>query len=89
MKSVQLLVYNSSERKFEVRARDFNPRWMTATMILDDTVYLGAESNYNIFSLKKNEDALREEDRCRLEVCEIKLLEVVLRYKSCRKLTQI
>jgi DNA damage-binding protein 1 len=78
MKSVQLLVFNSSERKFEVRARDFNPAWMTATMILDDQVYLGAESNYNIFSLKKNDDALREEDRCRLEVCEDKFHDLTI-----------
>ena len=42
---------------------------MTAVDVLDDDTYLGAEVNYNLFTVRKNSDAAADEDRNRLEVC--------------------
>lgn len=72
MKSLQLLLYNHAEGKFELRARDFNPAWMCAATVLDDEIYLGAENNYNLFTVRKNDEAVAEEERCRLEVGRLK-----------------
>jgi len=68
MKSVQLLLYKPDENVFELRARDYNPAWITAAAILDDDVYLGAENNCNLFTLRKNDDAAGDDERSRLEV---------------------
>lgn len=68
MKSMQLLLYKPEECTFEVRARDYNPSWMSAVTILDDETYLGAENNYNLFVVRKNSDAATDEERSRLEV---------------------
>lgn len=67
MRSISLLVYKAEEGVFESRAKDFNIAWMTAVEILDDDTYLGAENNYNLFTLRKNSDAASDEDRSRLE----------------------
>ena len=68
MKSMQLLIYKPEEKKLEMRARDFSPAWMCAASFLDNDTYLGAENNYNLYTLRKNDDAPAEEDRCRLQV---------------------
>ena len=51
-----------------MRARDYNSNWMTAVAALDDDCYLGAENNYNLFTVKKNSDAAADEERNRLMV---------------------
>jgi len=68
MKSMQLLLYKAEEGTLEVRARDYNPNWMTAVAVLDDDCYLGAENSYNLFTVKKNSDAAADEERNRLMV---------------------
>lgn len=68
MKSMQLLLYKPGESRIELRARDYNPAWISAAAMLDDDVYIGAENNYNLLTLRKNDDAAGEDERCRLEV---------------------
>jgi len=66
MKSLQLLVYR--DEKIELYAKDFNPAWMTSTIMLDEQVFIGADSSYNMFSLKKFPESANDEERSRLEV---------------------
>jgi DNA damage-binding protein 1 len=55
---------------------------MTAVEILDDDVYLGAENNFNLFTVRKNSDAATDEERGRLEVVgEFHLGEFVNRFR--------
>ncbi len=68
MKSIYLLMYKAEEGVLEIRAKDFHSNYMTAVDILDDDTYLGAEINYNLFTVRKNSDAAADEDRNRLEV---------------------
>ena len=68
MKSIYLLMYKPEENVLEVRAKDFHSNYMTAVDVLDDDTYLGAEVNYNLFTVRKNSDAAADEDRNRLEV---------------------
>jgi len=68
MKSLQLLVYKPDQGSLELRARDYNPAWMSAAAILDEEVYIGAENNYNLFTVRRNSDAAAEDERYRLEV---------------------
>jgi hypothetical protein len=56
------------EGAIEERARDYNANWMTAVEILDDDTYLGAENSFNLFTVRKNNDAATDEERGRLEV---------------------
>ena len=44
MKSIQLLAWKGEEGgsgSLELRARDFQPNWMSAVTVLDDDTYLG------------------------------------------------
>lgn len=43
MKSIQLLAWRGEEGNgaLELRARDFQPNWMSAVSVLDDDTYLG------------------------------------------------
>lgn len=83
MKSMQLLLYKPDENKLELRARDYNPSWLTAATILDDDVYLGSENNYNLYTVRKNDDVAEEEARARLQfVGGFHLGEFVNRFKS-------
>lgn len=66
MKSLQLLIYR--DEKIELYAKDFNPAWMTSTIMLNEQVFLGADSSYNMFSLKKFPENADDEERSRLEV---------------------
>ncbi|KAF9599350.1 hypothetical protein IFM89_036807 [Coptis chinensis] len=67
MKSINLLIYKE-EGAIEERARDHNANWMTAVEILDDDIYLGAENNFNIFTVRKNSEDATDEERGRLEI---------------------
>jgi DNA damage-binding protein 1 len=69
MKSMSLLVYKPVERVLEEIARDYNANWMTAVDMLDDDVFIGAESSFNLFTVRKNGDAATDEERRRLETC--------------------
>ena len=51
-----------------MRARDYNTNWITASAILDEDTYLGAENSFNLFTLAKNSDAAADEERNHLEV---------------------
>eukprot|EP01018_Ginkgo_biloba_P003844 Gb_36569 [translate_table: standard] len=82
MKSISLLIYKHEEGAIEERARDYNANWMTAVEILDDDIYLGAENNFNLFTVRKNSDAATDEERGRLEVVgEYHLGEFVNRFR--------
>ncbi|KAJ6840719.1 DNA damage-binding protein 1a [Iris pallida] len=82
MKSISLLLYKHEEGAIEERARDYNANWMTAVEILDDDVYLGAENNYNLFTVRRNSDGATDEERGRLEVVgEYHLGEFVNRFR--------
>lgn len=55
---------------------------MTAVEIIDDDVYLGAENNFNLFTVRKNSDGATDEERGRLEVVgEYHLGEFVNRFR--------
>lgn len=41
MKSIQLLAWKEEGGALELRARDFQPNWMSAVTVLDDDAYLG------------------------------------------------
>ncbi|KAJ6775943.1 DNA REPAIR/RNA PROCESSING CPSF FAMILY [Salix koriyanagi] len=56
MKSISLLIYKHEEGAIEERARDYNANWMSAVEILDDDIYLGAENNFNLFTVRKNSE---------------------------------
>lgn len=82
MKSMSLLIYKHEEGAIEERARDYNSNWMTAVEILDDDVYLGAENNFNLFTVRKNSEGATDEERGRLEsVGEYHLGEFINRFR--------
>lgn len=55
---------------------------MTTVEILDDDIYLGAENNFNLFTVRRNSDAATDEERGRLEVIgEYHLGEFVNRFR--------
>ncbi|KAE8726043.1 DNA damage-binding protein 1 [Hibiscus syriacus] len=82
MKSISLLIYKHEEGAIEERARDYNANWMSAVEILDDDIYLGAENNFNLFTVRKNSEGTTDEERGRLEVVgEYHLGEFVNRFR--------
>ncbi|KAK1280307.1 DNA damage-binding protein 1 [Acorus gramineus] len=82
MKSISLLIYKHEEGAIEELARDYSANWMTAVEILDDDVFVGAENNYNLFTVRKNSEAATDEERGRLEVVgEYHLGEFVNRFR--------
>ncbi|XVF45973.1 hypothetical protein PTKIN_Ptkin02bG0250700 [Pterospermum kingtungense] len=82
MKSISLLIYKHEEGAIEERARDYNANWMSAVEILDDDIYLGAENNFNLFTVRKNSEGATDEERGRLEgVGEYHLGEFVNRFR--------
>ncbi|KAG9145181.1 hypothetical protein Leryth_008967 [Lithospermum erythrorhizon] len=82
MKSISLLIYKHEEGAIEERARDYNANWMSAVEILDDDIYLGAENNFNLFTVRKNSEGATDEERSRLEVVgEYHLGEFVNRFR--------
>ncbi|GAV76408.1 CPSF_A domain-containing protein/MMS1_N domain-containing protein [Cephalotus follicularis] len=82
MKSISLLIYKHEEGAIEERARDYNANWMSAVEILDDDIYLGAENNFNLVTVRKNSEGATDEERGRLEVVgEYHLGEFVNRFR--------
>ncbi|CAH9076420.1 unnamed protein product [Cuscuta epithymum] len=82
MKSISLLMYKHEEGAIEERARDYNANWMSAVEILDDDIYLGAENNFNLFTVRKNSEGTTDEERSRLDVVgEYHLGEFVNRFR--------
>ncbi|KAL3616849.1 DNA damage-binding protein 1a [Castilleja foliolosa] len=82
MKSISLLIYKHEEGAIEERARDYNANWMSAVEILDDDIYVGAENNYNLFTVRKNSEGTTDEERGRLDVVgEYHLGEFVNRFR--------
>lgn len=68
MKSMILLKYSSIQGTLEEIARDLDSNWMTAVNVLGDEMYIGAEADYNLFTLRHNMDAVTDEERVRLDV---------------------
>lgn len=67
MKSVSVLMWKSEEGLLEQVGRDADTNWMTAAEMLDDDVYLGADNCFNLFTVRRNTGATRDEERRRLE----------------------
>ncbi|KAG8385227.1 hypothetical protein BUALT_Bualt03G0020200 [Buddleja alternifolia] len=67
------------EGAIEERARDYNANWMSAVEILDDDIYLGAENNFNLFTVRKNSEGATDEERGRLEYIFLEKLQMNLR----------
>lgn len=81
MESVTVLLY--SDGVIEQVAKDFNSNWMTSVGMIDQDTYLGAETGYNLFTLKRNAGAPTAEERRKLEVMgEFHLGEFVNRFKN-------
>ena len=36
-------------------AKDYSPHWMTAVDMLDDDIFIGAEHQYNIFTVRRSD----------------------------------
>ncbi|VVB12240.1 unnamed protein product [Arabis nemorensis] len=82
MKSISFLIYKHEEGAIEERTRDYNANWISALEILDDDTYLGADSCYNLFTVKKNSEGPTEEERASMEVVgEYHLGEFVNRFR--------
>ncbi|GJX63382.1 DNA damage-binding protein 1a [Tanacetum coccineum] len=60
--------YLHEEGAIEERAHDYNADWMSAIEILDDDIYLGAENNFNLFTVRKNSEGATDEECGHLEV---------------------
>jgi len=68
MKSITLLLYSPIDGVIKEVARDYHTNWMTACEMFDTENFIGAENSYNFFTLKKNNEAILQEDRQRLEL---------------------
>eukprot|EP00889_Picochlorum_renovo_P004266 jgi/Picre1/31296/NNA_006649.t1 len=68
MKSLQVHVYRPDTDKIELYARDYHPVWMSSVLAMSKSFFLGADSGYNIFTARKNEEGANDEDRCRLDI---------------------
>jgi DNA damage-binding protein 1 len=81
MESVTVLLY--TDGVIEQVAKDFNSNWMTSVGMIDQDTYLGTETGYNLFTLKRNAGASTPEERRKLEVMgEYHLGEFVNRFKN-------
>lgn len=71
MRSLQLLLLKSEDgtaKRLELRARDYDPAQLTACKILDENVYMAADTSMNLLTMRKI-DAATDEERVRLEHC--------------------
>jgi DNA damage-binding protein 1 len=68
LRSISVIHYNSVESKLQELARDYTSRWMTGAELLTDESFIGAENQYNLFTLTKNPEAESQEERSRLEL---------------------
>ena len=69
LRSVTLLQYKASDGVLEEVARDFNSNWMTAVEVISEEKFLGTDDHGNLFIVRRNSDALTEEERGKLEAC--------------------
>ncbi|KAI8149358.1 CPSF A subunit region-domain-containing protein [Fennellomyces sp. T-0311] len=49
-------------------AADYSPCWMTCVKILQDNIFLGAETYYNLFTAKRDLDIISEDESMHLEI---------------------
>eukprot|EP01083_Nonionella_stella_P074583 202363_1 len=68
MQSMSLLIYKPMDKTILEIARDYNSNWMTAIEMFDDEVFIGAENSYNLFAVRKNTQAVTDEERSKLDV---------------------
>lgn len=66
MRSLNVYVWDPVEEILKESARDYEPRWTVACEVIDDTHFLGAESSYNFWVLRRNIDAADAFERMRL-----------------------
>lgn len=64
--SVSVLRFDTTTSSLKEVARDMNSNWISAVEMLSDGAYIAAESEGNLLLLRRNEDAMREEDQKRL-----------------------
>lgn len=91
-KSLSLLIYKHKEGAgaIELLARDYNAKSMVAVELLDDDIYLGAESSLNLFTVRKNSKGATAEEQGRLEVVgKYHLGELVTRFHPDMEIGQI
>lgn len=88
MRSLSLVMWKKQEKSFETIAKDQNSAWMLALEMFDEETYLGAENNYNLFTLRKTSDALPDDERLRLQVLYFSIL-VPLLLKSESQVCQV
>ncbi|KAI1708375.1 CPSF A subunit region domain-containing protein [Ditylenchus destructor] len=67
MKSICLLSYKQMDSSLEEVARDMASEWTCACEIIDSDTFLGAENNFNLFCVQKDQNAETDEDRQRLK----------------------
>ncbi len=68
MKSAALLLYLADEKTLQETARDPSCQWLTAQAMQDDQVFMVAESNYNLLSLRRNAGSSSAFEASRLDV---------------------
>ncbi|KAJ3088710.1 DNA damage-binding protein 1a, partial [Quaeritorhiza haematococci] len=87
MKSMSLLAHRSNT--IEEIARDFSANWMTAVEAIEDDTYIGAENCYNLFTLRRRNDAPTDDERRRLELSgQFHLGEMVNRFRHGKRSTR-
>lgn len=84
MESVSVLMYSNGA--LEQVAKDYNANWMTSVGMIDQDTYIGSETGYNLFTLKRNAGGATPEERRKLEVMgEFHLGEFVNRFRKGTK----
>ena len=68
MNSVSVLEYKAAEGALELRARDQESKWLPAMAVLDDATYIAADNSSNLVVVRRNAEALTDEESARLEV---------------------
>lgn len=54
LRSITLLIYKPLNGNFEQIATDLDTAWLSGIEIIDDDTYLGADSNFNLFTIQKD-----------------------------------
>eukprot|EP00668_Euglena_longa_P029608 GGOE01036966.1.p1 GENE.GGOE01036966.1~~GGOE01036966.1.p1 ORF type:complete len:1224 (-),score=385.99 GGOE01036966.1:114-3533(-) len=62
MRSISVLMYKADVSALEEIAFDFNPNMITASEVLGDDVYIGADNFYNLFTLAQNTDTTNDDE---------------------------
>lgn len=66
LRSITLLIYKPLNGNFEQIATDLDTAWLSGIEIIDDDTYLGADSNFNLFTIQKDTNAVTDNERSRL-----------------------